>query len=94
MRFAITARTLVRERATEEGTIREMTARNVKKVTQFRKDGQEALEREVRRLEMGTGRRRREDEELGEGKGDGREREREDGEGGREKWGGGGSARR
>jgi hypothetical protein len=52
MRFAMTAKTLVRERASEEGVIREITAKNVRKVTRFRQGGMEALEREVRRLEM------------------------------------------
>ncbi len=51
MRFAMTAKTLVRERAEGEGGVREMTAKNVQKVTRFREDGLGALEREVRRLE-------------------------------------------
>lgn len=50
MRFAMTAKTLMRERASAEG-IREITAKNIKKVTRFREGGVEALEREVRRLE-------------------------------------------
>lgn len=50
MRFAMTAKTLVRERASEEG-VREITARNVAKVTRFREGGVAALEREVGRLE-------------------------------------------
>lgn len=50
MRFAMTAKTLVRERASEEG-VREITARNVAKVTRFREGGMGALEREVGRLE-------------------------------------------
>lgn len=59
MRFAMTAKTLVRERASEAG-VREITAKNVKKVTQFRQGGMEALEKEVRRLE---GRRKVEERE-------------------------------
>ncbi|CAF9942040.1 MAG: hypothetical protein ALECFALPRED_009462 [Alectoria fallacina] len=54
MRFAMTAKTLVRERASDEG-IREITARNVAKVTRFREDGEEELERTVRRLETMRG---------------------------------------
>lgn len=54
MRFAMTAKTLMRERASEEG-VREITAKNVKKVTRFREGGMEALEREVRKLEGGRG---------------------------------------
>ncbi|KAL8841900.1 MAG: hypothetical protein Q9170_000773 [Blastenia crenularia] len=38
MRFLMTAKTLVRERATEEG-VREITARNVTKVTRYRERG-------------------------------------------------------
>ena len=86
MRFAMTAKTLVRERAaaavsasnyssdgirrdSEEGEeqgdddgggrgiigIREITARNVAKVTRFRENGEAELEREVRRLETMKG---------------------------------------
>ncbi|CAF9932042.1 MAG: hypothetical protein HETSPECPRED_008262 [Heterodermia speciosa] len=50
MRFAMTAKTLVRERATEGG-VREITARNVQKVTRFRQGGMEELERTVRNVE-------------------------------------------
>lgn len=64
----MTARTLVRERAAldssttglaaaNRGGIREITAKNVAKVTRFREGGLEALEREVKRLEReGVGR--------------------------------------
>lgn len=55
MRFAMTAKTLVRERRREKGSdeegVREITAKNVQKVTRFRKNGLWDLEREVRRLE-------------------------------------------
>lgn len=85
MRFAMTAKTLVRERAeTPEhddgdgdadgdgapsgpsssgrktrdghgaGAIREITARNVRKVTRFRPGGMRELELEVQRLERGA----------------------------------------
>ena len=66
MRFAMTARSLVRERelaATggvegrgraglrEETGVRDITAYNIRKVTRFRQDGEGALLREVERLE-------------------------------------------
>ncbi len=54
MRFLMTAKTLVRERTTEEG-IREITARNVGKVTRFRPDGFQELEKEVKRMEAKVG---------------------------------------
>ncbi|KAL8942947.1 MAG: hypothetical protein Q9216_001362 [Gyalolechia sp. 2 TL-2023] len=50
MRFHMTAKTLVRERATEEG-VREITARNVNKVTRYRDGGVKELEKEVKRME-------------------------------------------
>ena len=50
----MTAKTLVRERASEEG-IREITARNVAKVTRFRENGEAELEKTVRRLETMKG---------------------------------------
>lgn len=81
MRFAMTARTIVRERALADeqppsrntssssgdrllhpardataaaahGGIRDYTAMNIRKVTRFRRDGIEALEREVAQLEL------------------------------------------
>ncbi|KAL8694716.1 MAG: hypothetical protein Q9218_000642 [Villophora microphyllina] len=61
MRFAMTAKTLARERAgvedgdaDEEGTgeIRDVTARNVRKVTRFRPSGMEDLEKAVARMEL------------------------------------------
>lgn len=63
MRFAMTAKTLARERAgvEDEGEgegeewdegIREITARNVRKVTRYRPSGMKELEKEVQRLEM------------------------------------------
>ena len=55
MRFAMTAKTLVRERQHENGGIREITARNVAKVTRFREGGERELERTVRRLETMAG---------------------------------------
>ncbi|KAK0514589.1 hypothetical protein JMJ35_003206 [Cladonia borealis] len=49
MRFAMTAKTLARERLTENG-VRDITARNVAKVIRYRKDGEEELESLVRRM--------------------------------------------
>lgn len=78
MRFAITARALVRQREREEqGTgngLSEIMATNIRKVTRFREGGEEVLEREVRRLE-GEGRRR--DARRGEGREDGEDEERD-----------------
>ena len=54
MRFAMTARTIARERKTEGG-IRDITLRNVQKVTRFRADGEEALQKMVRTVETGEG---------------------------------------
>lgn len=60
MRFAITARALVKQREREESQahdrgqgsgMTEILAANVRKVTRFREGGEEELEREVRRLE-------------------------------------------
>lgn len=76
MRFAMTAKTLVRERASDEG-IREITARNVAKVTRFREGGEEELEKTVRRLETMKG--------LGKD-GDGEEEEEEEEREEREPW--------
>ncbi len=50
----MTAKTLVRERATEEG-VRELTAKNIAKVTRYRSNGMEELEREVKRMEARVG---------------------------------------
>lgn len=50
----MTAKTLVRERTTQEG-VRELTAKNVGKVTRFRPAGFEDLEREVKRMEAEAG---------------------------------------
>jgi large subunit ribosomal protein L17 len=50
MRFAMTAKTLARERATEEG-VRDVTAENVRKVTRYRPGGEEELEKMVKAIE-------------------------------------------
>lgn len=49
MRFAMTARTIARERS-EGRDVNKMTARNIDKVTRFRKDGEEQLEDLVERM--------------------------------------------
>jgi len=52
MRFAMTAKTLMRERQSEgDRGIREITAKNVEKVTRFREGGMDELEATVKRLE-------------------------------------------
>ncbi|KAJ0424571.1 ribosomal protein L17 [Aspergillus carlsbadensis] len=53
MRFALTARTVARRREQGLETLNELTLMNVKKVTQFRKDGVELLEREISKLKIG-----------------------------------------
>jgi large subunit ribosomal protein L17 len=52
MRFALTARTLARKRAQGFEALNELTAMNVNKVTRYRKDGVEDLEREIGRLQL------------------------------------------
>jgi large subunit ribosomal protein L17 len=49
MRFAMTARTIARQRGEGED-INEMTQRNVEKVTRYRPNGEEELEQMVERL--------------------------------------------
>ncbi|KAL9621623.1 MAG: hypothetical protein Q9160_004015 [Pyrenula sp. 1 TL-2023] len=49
IRFAMTARTLVKQRQDGMESLNEMTAVNVRKVTRFREGGEEALMREVER---------------------------------------------
>ena len=62
MRFAMTAKALVKQR--EEGAgMNEITAVNVRKVTRFREKGEDALEAEVLRLEREQRRVHREEEE-------------------------------
>lgn len=52
MRFAMTAKTLMRERQSEgDRGIRDITAKNVEKVTRFREGGMHELEATVKRLE-------------------------------------------
>ncbi|GAD95321.1 mitochondrial 54S ribosomal protein YmL8 [Paecilomyces variotii No. 5] len=51
IRFAMTAKTVARQRSQGFETLNELTALNVKKVTQFRKDGVEALEDTIKQLE-------------------------------------------
>lgn len=50
MRFSMTAKALVRQRK-EDTPLTEILAHNMRKVTRFRADGEQALEDEVKRLE-------------------------------------------
>lgn len=52
MRFSLTARTLARKRAQGFEALNELTAMNVHKVTRYRKDGTEELEREIAKLQL------------------------------------------
>ncbi|PWY83278.1 ribosomal protein L17 [Aspergillus sclerotioniger CBS 115572] len=52
MRFALTARTVARQRSQGLETLNELTTMNVNKVTRFRKGGVADLEREIKRLEI------------------------------------------
>ncbi|KAL1985101.1 hypothetical protein VTN96DRAFT_8230 [Rasamsonia emersonii] len=52
MRFAMTAKTIARQRMQGIQTLNELTALNVRKVTQFRKDGVEELEKMIKKFEM------------------------------------------
>ena len=67
MRFALTARTLARKRAQGFDSLNELTAMNVQKVTRFRKDGAEELEKEIARLQSEY-----ENEEKNDGKNGGK----------------------
>ncbi|GES65174.1 ribosomal protein L17 [Aspergillus terreus] len=55
IRFAMTARTVARQRAQGLDTLNELTTLNVRKVTRFRKDGVDELEREIKKLELSNG---------------------------------------
>lgn len=55
MRFAITAKAVARRRSQGLETLNELTLMNVRKVTQFRKDGVEALERAISRVKLDGG---------------------------------------
>jgi large subunit ribosomal protein L17 len=62
MRFAMTAAALARQRETDEG-VRDLTLRNVKKVTRYRKGGEEELEQMVESLrKVGFGKEKEDDE--------------------------------
>ncbi|KNG88092.1 mitochondrial 54S ribosomal protein YmL8 [Aspergillus nomiae NRRL 13137] len=52
IRFAMTARTVARQRSQGLDTLNELTRLNVQKVTRFRKDGVDDLEREIKKLEL------------------------------------------
>lgn len=53
MRFAMTARTVLRQREGASGQVNDLTKLNMDKVTRFRKGGMEALEEAVRKLQLG-----------------------------------------
>lgn len=55
MRFAITAKAVARRRNQGLETLNELTLMNVRKVTRFRKDGVEALERAISRVKLDGG---------------------------------------
>ncbi|EEA27676.1 54S ribosomal protein L8, mitochondrial [Talaromyces marneffei ATCC 18224] len=52
MRFAITAKAIARQREQGIQTLNELTALNVRKVTRFRKDGVETLEKEIEKMSL------------------------------------------
>ena len=64
MRFAMTAKALVKQRENGVG-MNEITAMNVRKVTRFRERGEDDLEAEVLRLEKEQKRVQREEQEQG-----------------------------
>lgn len=53
MRFAMTARTVLRQREGASGQLNPLTKLNVDKVTKYRKGGIEALEEAIRKLQIG-----------------------------------------
>jgi large subunit ribosomal protein L17 len=52
MRFAMTARTVARQRSQGLESLNELTTLNVRKVTRFRKGGVEDLEQAIMKLEI------------------------------------------
>lgn len=64
MRFAMTAKALVKQREDGKG-MNEITAVNVRKVTRFREGGEDELEHEVHRLEREKRRVERDEEDEG-----------------------------
>ncbi|KAL4785126.1 ribosomal protein L17 [Aspergillus varians] len=55
MRFALTAKAVARRRSQGLEALNEITLMNVRKVTQFRKDGVEELERAISRVKLDEG---------------------------------------
>ncbi|PLB35888.1 mitochondrial 54S ribosomal protein bL17m [Aspergillus candidus] len=55
MRFAMTARTVARNRSQGFEGLNELTTLNVRKVTRYRKDGVDDLERAIKKLELDSG---------------------------------------
>lgn len=76
MRFTITAKAIARQREQGIQTLNELTALNVRKVTRYRKDGVEALEKEIEKMTLEADKKKNkkneEKEEGGEDKDDGR----------------------
>ncbi|RAO64285.1 uncharacterized protein BHQ10_000297 [Talaromyces amestolkiae] len=76
MRFAITAKAIARQREQGIQTLNELTALNVRKVTRYRKDGVETLEKEIEKMTLEAGKKKnkknQDEEEGGEDKGEGR----------------------
>ena len=52
MRFALTARTIARQRSKGLETLNELTVTNVRKVTRFRKNGVEDLEDAIKKIKL------------------------------------------
>jgi large subunit ribosomal protein L17 len=52
MRFALTARTIARQRSQGLETLNELTVTNVRKVTRFRKNGVEDLEDAIKKIKL------------------------------------------
>lgn len=50
MRFAMTARTIARQRAAGQ-EMNEMTEKNFDKVTRYREDGEEAMEKMIQKMD-------------------------------------------
>jgi large subunit ribosomal protein L17 len=59
MRFALTARTLARQRSQGVETLNELTMVNVRKVTRFQKDGVEKLEKAIKKIKLDNDKKKR-----------------------------------
>jgi hypothetical protein len=75
MRFAITAKAIARQREQGIQTLNELTALNVRKVTRYREDGVEALEKEIEKMSLEADKKKNkknQEKEEGEDKDEGR----------------------